>query len=147
MNNLPREIKNKIHSAGLSINQCSPHHYHIKGGLKNKSVNVWPFGKTGFNFSVGNEKAIRGTIEDAIRLAGRKTVSYTNSCDELEDVPWEDSRETAKEIPDDRDFDDYMEYMRDALLAILGTVSLPGMLPVEKEQQIYDIATKALSRK
>lgn len=58
-------------TCGLRPRQCNGEtHWQILGGQRNLIVNVWPNGKRGFRFQADQQKARRGSLDDAIKFAG-----------------------------------------------------------------------------
>jgi hypothetical protein len=64
------DYANACMKAGLSFVRKSEYHWQIKGGTRRLVVNCWPHSKRGFVYQVGVAPAKRGTIHDAIKLAG-----------------------------------------------------------------------------
>jgi hypothetical protein len=78
--------ESNVEAAGLRLVKHTHHHWQVLGGTINPIVNVWPNGKGGPKISAGNERARRGTLDDAIDLAGKPAPRVKAWAP---DVPWE----------------------------------------------------------
>jgi len=80
------DFETQARSAGLQAKKCSPYHWQLLGGASNPLVNVWPNSKRGFHFQTRSDQSVRGTIEDAICLAGPRRKETADDA-----PPWQES--------------------------------------------------------